>query len=69
MHYFFKNQEVVILAAKFVPQGTYHVYPCAVQVTDDLTFFGHIRSHLYSEARGVFEDTNEPMPFRIDHWG
>ena len=41
----------------------YDFYPCAVQISDDLTFFANGASYIYSAERGTFETTNEQMLF------
>ena len=35
--------------------------PCAVQVTEDITFFGNALGFLYREPTKVFEETSAPM--------
>ena len=36
--------------------------PCAVQIDDDLTFFGNDKAYIYSQERGTFEPTTNSMP-------
>ena len=46
-----------------LPLYGFNIHPCAVQVTEDITFFGNDNAFLYRNSTGEFEDISEGMPY------
>ena len=44
-----------------LPSDGSNSHPCAVQVTEDLTFFGNRKGYLYSASANEFVETADPM--------